>query len=78
MERWQEEIGKMKIFASYLLILGTVLGVVTSYELYRHHLYNLSVEYVYGDTHYRLRQMASEDLLCKDSQGNLCDCGHCA
>lgn len=67
----------MKTILSLFTLLMTVYLTVASYDLYRESQFRVVLEYVYGDNHYRLKQMASADVLCTDSNRDWCFCGHC-
>lgn len=61
----------------FATVLFFVCLSVYSYESYKQRQFQINVDYVYGQNHYKLRQMASEDVLCRDQHGELCFCGHC-
>jgi len=61
--------------------MATLLGVYligASYDFYKKNQFLLEVATRYGENHYKLKQMASEEILCRDAQRNLCFCGHCS
>ncbi len=72
----QQEASK-PLLAFMAVILGVYLSV-SSYDFYKKSEFLLEVATRYGENHYKLKQMASEEILCRDAQRNLCFCGHCS
>lgn len=65
----------------FITFLAVILGIylsVSSYHHYKMSEFRLEVAERYGEQHYKLKQMASDEILCRDSHFKLCFCGHCS
>lgn len=67
-----------KTLLAFMAVILSVYLLVSSYEFYKKNQFQLEVKHRYGENHYKLRQMASEEILCRDSHLELCFCGHCS
>lgn len=67
-----------KTLMAFITVMMGVYLLVGSYQFYKKTEFQTGVRYLYGENHYKLRQMASADILCRDSEQELCFCGHCS
>ena len=71
----QEAPKTLMVFMTAMLVAYLLVG---SYQSYKKMEFQSGVNHVYGENHYKLRQMSSVDILCRDSKHELCFCGHCS
>ena len=67
----------MKDVTGFVSLLVAVWLVAVSYQTYHQHLFRTDLDLLYKPKHYKLTQMSSESMMCTDSHGDLCVCGHC-
>ena len=65
-----KQIGKL------FMVLFALYVAMGSYQHYRSHEYQMAKD-VFGQQNYKFTQYASSYSLCRNAQGQTCDCGRC-
>ena len=66
----------MKEFLSLVLTVLMMQLAIYSYDQHSKFMFQRDLEYQ-TRRYYRFAEMAGADMYCKDSSGDLCECGAC-